>query len=195
MTLGEIGGFERGNGLQKKDFTEAGVGCIHYGQIYTFYKTFTKITKSFVSPDLAKKLCKVHPGNLIIACTSENIDDVCKAVAWLGDSEIVTGGHACVFRHKENPKYISYYFQTAGFLEQKKRYARGAKVIDIKMGDIAKIIIPVPPLSVQERIVSVLDRFDALVNDLSSGLPAELDARRRQYEYYRDRLLSFPPAV
>lgn len=55
--------------------------------------------------------------------------------------------------------------------------------------------IAILPLPEQERIVSILDRFDALVNDLSSGLPGELDARRRQYEYYRDRLLSFPPAV
>lgn len=52
---------------------------------------------------------------------------------------------------------------------------------------------PLPPLSEQERIVAVLDRFDALVNDLSSGLPAENEARRKQYEYYRDQLLSFTP--
>lgn len=55
--------------------------------------------------------------------------------------------------------------------------------------------IPVPPLAEQARIVGILDAFDALVNDLSSGLPAEIAARRRQYEYYRDRLLTFPAAA
>ncbi len=55
--------------------------------------------------------------------------------------------------------------------------------------------IPVPPLEEQARIVAILDRFDALVNDLSSGLPAELTARRQQYEYYRDRLLKFQEAA
>lgn len=51
--------------------------------------------------------------------------------------------------------------------------------------------MPVPPLEEQERIVAILDRFDALCNSLTSGLPAEIEARRRQYEYYRDRLLMF----
>lgn len=59
---------------------------------------------------------------------------------------------------------------------------------------LSKTPIPVPPLSEQERIVSILDRFDALVNDLSSGIPAEIEARRKQYEYYRDKLLSFKEA-
>ena len=53
------------------------------------------------------------------------------------------------------------------------------------------IMIPVPPIDEQERIVSILDRFDKLCNDISEGLPAEIEARRKQYEYYRDKLLSF----
>lgn len=58
---------------------------------------------------------------------------------------------------------------------------------------MATIRIPVPSLAEQERIVAILDKFDALVNDISSGLPAELEMRRKQYEYYRDRLLTFKP--
>lgn len=53
--------------------------------------------------------------------------------------------------------------------------------------------IPIPPIEEQQRIVSILDRFDALCNDLTSGLPAEIEARRKQYEYYRDKLLTFRP--
>ena len=186
-TLGEIGVIVRGNGLQKKDFTETGVGCIHYGQIYTYYGTYTEKTKSYVSPELAAHLCKVSTGDLIIACTSENIEDVCKSVAWLGNDDIVTGGHACVFKHNQNPKYIAYFFQTEAFFSQKKKYARGAKVIDIKAEDIAKITIPVPPLPIQEEIVRILDSF----TKLEAELEAELEARRKQYEFYRDKLLSF----
>ena len=52
--------------------------------------------------------------------------------------------------------------------------------------------VPVPPLEDQARIVAILDRFDTLCNDLTSGLPAEIEARRQQYEYYRDQLLTFP---
>lgn len=189
--MGEIGTFIRGNGLQKKDFTESGVGCIHYGQIYTHYGTFATKTKSFVSEKLASKLLKIENGDIVLACTSENIEDVAKAVAWLGKETIVTGGHSVVFKHTANPKYIAYFMQTALFFNQKKRYAYGAKVIDIKTEDLAKIRIPIPPLELQEKIVAILDRFETLVNDLTNGLPAEIAAVKDQYEYYRNKLLIF----
>ena len=59
-------------------------------------------------------------------------------------------------------------------------------------GNLSKVEIPVPSLATQQRIVDILDRFDALTTSLTDGLPAEIAARRQQYEYYRDRLLSFP---
>ncbi len=190
-TLGEIGTLIRGNGLQKSDFRENGIGCIHYGQIYTYYRTYTDKTKSFVSGELAKGLKKVNCGDLVIACTSENIEDVCKTVAWLGREEIVTGGHATIFKHAENPKYLAYYFQTREFFDQKKKYARGTKVIEISAKDLAKIKVPVPRKEIQNKIVQILDNFESLVNDIAFGLPAELNARRQQYEYYRNKLLTF----
>ena len=190
-TMGEIGKFIRGNGLQKKDFTDSGVGCIHYGQIYTHYGTFATETKSFVNSKLAERLLRVRPGDIILACTSENVEDVGKAVAWLGNEDIVTGGHSVVFKHSENPKFIAYFLQTRLFFQQKKKYAYGAKVIDIKTEDLAKILIPIPPLELQEKIVAILDRFETLVNDLTQGLPAEIAAVREQYEYYRNKLLTF----
>lgn len=60
---------------------------------------------------------------------------------------------------------------------------------------VEKTIIPIPPLDEQERIVAILDKFDNLVNDISEGLPAELNARRQQYEYYRNKLLTFKEAA
>ena len=194
-TMGEVGEFVRGNGLQKSDFTESGVGCIHYGQIYTYYGTFAYKTKSFVKKELSKKLRKVNTGDLIITNTSENVEDVCKTIAWLGDEEIVTGGHATIFKHRENPKYLAYYTKTQMFMSEKKKYAKGAKVIDVAAKDIAKIKIPLPPVEEQERIVNILDKFEALVNDISMGLPAEIEARKKQYEYYREKLLTFNEAA
>ena len=58
-------------------------------------------------------------------------------------------------------------------------------------GQIKEVVIPVPMMQEQEKIVAVLDKFDAICNDLASGLPAEIDARQKQYEYYRDKLLTF----
>jgi len=137
LELGEFGELIRGNGLPKTDFVESGVGCIHYGQIYTHFGLFAYKTKTFVSPELSEKLKKVQKNDLIIATTSENLEDVCKTVVWMGEDEIVTGGHATIFKHKQNAKYLAYYFQTQYFFDQKKKYARGTKVIEIKATDIA----------------------------------------------------------
>ena len=190
-TMGEIGKFIRGNGLQKKDFTNSGVGCIHYGQIYTHYGTFATETKSFVSRDFAKKLRKAKYGDLIIATTSENVEDVGKAVAWLGDAEIAISGDSYIFSHKQNPKFIAYLLQTHRFLQFKRMNVSGTKVTRISGESLEKYVIPIPPLELQEKIVAVLDRFEALVNDLTQGLPAEISAVKEQYEYYRNKLLTF----
>ena len=79
------------------------------------------------------------------------------------------------------------------FSAQKKRLAHGTKVIEVTPNALNDVVIPLPSLDEQERIVSILDRFDTLCNDLSIGLPAEIEARQKQYEYYRDRLLNFEP--
>ena len=73
-------------------------------------------------------------------------------------------------------------------LRSKVRYA-GIPTLDAAVID--RIVITIPPITEQERIVAILDKFDALVNDISVGLPAEIEARRKQYEYYRNRLLTF----
>ena len=190
--LGDIGTFVRGNGLQKKDFTETGVPCIHYGQIYTYYGMFATETKSFVSEEAALKFRKAQQGDLIIATTSENVRDLCKTVVWLGKEEICISAHSAVFHHHQNPKYLAFYFQTPWFLRQKEWLAKGTTVMDISVKDLMKIEIPVPPLAVQEQIVAILDKFHTLVHSISEGLPAEIALRRRQYEYYRNLLLRFP---
>ena len=107
--IGDLGELVRGNGMPKTDFVESGVGCIHYGQIYTHYGIWATETKSFVPGAKAERLAKVDPGDLVITNTSENIDDVCKAVAWIGETQIVTGGHATVLKHDQDPKYLAYY--------------------------------------------------------------------------------------
>lgn len=186
-TLGDVGIFVRGNGLQKKDLVESGVGAIHYGQVYTHYGIWATETKSFVAPELAKRLRKAKSGDLIIATTSENDEDVCKAVAWLGKNDIAISGDAYIYRHSLEPKYVAYFFHSEQFQSQKVRHITGTKVKRISGDSLAKFRIPAPPLEVQREIVKVLDTF----TQLEAELEAELEARRRQYQYYRDALLSF----
>lgn len=192
-TLGDenVGKFTRGSGLQKKDFTEFGIGCIHYGQVYTYYNTYTYETKSFVSVDFAKNARKAKTGDLVIATTSENDDDVCKAVAWLGEEDIAVSSDACFYSHKLNPKYVSYYFQTEQFQKEKRKYITGTKVRRVNVNDLEKITIPNPDITEQERIVNLLDQFDEATKNIVAQLEKEIELRNKKYEYYRNLLLSF----
>jgi type I restriction enzyme S subunit len=75
------------------------------------------------------------------------------------------------------------------------RHDNGVDQTHLSKGQVTGLEIPIPPLQEQLRIVDILDKFGALLNDISVGLPAELAARRKQYEYYRDKLLTFPEAA
>lgn len=191
--LGEVGELIRGNGLQKKDLIESGVPAMHYGQIYTYYGLFAETTKSYVSHDLAKRLKKAQCGDILIAGTSENVEDVMKPVGWLGGS-IVFSGDMLVFRpnYDVDMKYLTYLLTTKYFFDYKKKHVKGTKVIRMNTEKFLEFLVPLPTLFYQKRIVSILDKFDALATSISEGLPREIELRNKQYEYYRDQLLNFP---
>lgn len=90
------------------------------------------------------------------------------------------------------PDYLRYYCQSNIFYKKEiLRLIQASSMQNIPMEKIRKFVVPVPPIEEQKRIVAILDRFDKLCNDISEGLPAEIDARQKQYEYYRDKLLTF----
>lgn len=191
--LAEVGEFIRGNGLQKKDFTETGFPAIHYGQIYTRYNLSADKTFTYVSDTLAAKLRKANKNDLLLATTSENDEDVVKPLAWLGE-QVAISGDMMLFRHQQNVKYLAYFFLTGSFQAQKGKYITGAKVRRVSSRDLAKIIIPIPcpdnpekSLAIQAEIVRILDAFTAMTAELT----AELNLRQQQYNHYRGQLLSF----
>ena len=188
--LGEVGTFTRGSGIQKKDFVEDGRPCIHYGQVYTYYGLSATETKSFISDELYAGRKKAVKGDLVIATTSENEEDVCKCVAWLGDEPCAVSGDAYIFSHDQDPKYVAYLFCSDQFQEQKKRYITGTKVLRVSGDNMARIELPFPPLDIQHEVVRVLDSFAELEAELEAELKAELEARKAQYAHYRDELLS-----
>ncbi|HHN5404047.1 TPA: restriction endonuclease subunit S, partial [Escherichia coli] len=110
--------------------------------------------------------------------------------------QAVTGGHATIFKPNNAiiGKYFAYFTQTDAFANEKRKYSKGTKVIDVSASDMAKITIPIPcpenpekSLAIQSKIVRILDTFSALTAELT----AELNMRKKQYNYYRDQLLSF----
>ncbi len=189
--LKDVATITRGGSFQKKDYEESGFPCIHYGQIYTLYGLFVEETASFIGDMVAAKQKKAVTNDIIMAVTSENIEDVCKCVAWLGDGEVAVSGHTAIIHHTLDPKYLVYYLHSSMFYSQKVKLAHGTKVIEVKADSLGEIRLPVPPLEVQREIVRVLDNFTFLTAELT----AELTARRKQYEYYRNQLLGFMEGV
>lgn len=101
-----------------------------------------------------------------------------------------------VYTLKPNPqfiisKYLIYLLENKQIQDSYMKKAAGGTVKSVPMVEMKKLKIPVPPLEEQKRIVAILDRFDKLCSDISEGLPAEIEARQKQYEYYRDKLLTF----
>ena len=92
----------------KKEFKEKGFPAIHYGQIYTRYGIYAEETLVFISDEVADKSKKAVKNDIVMAVTSENIDDVCKCVAWIGDEEIAVSGHTAIIHHNQKAKFLAY---------------------------------------------------------------------------------------
>ena len=192
--LGVIGKFQRGKRFVKEDIISEGVPCIHYGEMYTYYGTWAKESKSFLSQELVerKNLRIAENGDVVIVAAGETIEDIGMGTAWLGDSGVVI--HDACFSYKSplNPKYLAYFTRTKQFHDQIKKHISSGKISAINARGLEKVLIPVPSPEEQERIVTILDKFDILTTSISEGLPKEIKLRKKQYEYYRDLLLTFP---
>ena len=186
-TLGEVGEFIRGAGILKSDFVDEGFPCIHYGQIHTRYGISATKAISHIDESLYKKSKKAVKGDVILATTSEDAEGCAKPVAWLGEEEVAVSGDAYIYHHNQNGKFMAYQFMTHNFMLFKIMNATGAKVVRISGDNMAKYEFPLPPLSEQQRIVSILDTFEASIQNLE----AQLKEREKQYEYYRNKLLTF----
>ncbi len=191
IQLRDIATVTRGGNFQKKDFVETGYPCIHYGQMYTHFGVSASEVIKYLDEDVYNKSKHAVRGDIVMAVTSENVEDVCSCTAWIGNDEIAVSGHTAIIHHNQNAKYLSYYFHTEHFFRQKQKLAHGTKVIEVTPDKLLDIMIPLPAKEEQERIVEILDRFDTLSANMEEGIPAEIETRQRQYEYYRDKLLTF----
>ena len=159
--------------------------------MYTHFNTYTSSVLTYLSKEVFDKSKKAEKNDIVMAVTSENVEDVCKSVAWVGDDDIAVSGHTAIIKHNQNAKYLSYYFHTDMFFKQKRKLAHGTKVIEVTPDKLNDIVIPLPTLEEQQRIVDILDKFEKLCNDISEGLPAEIELNEKRYNYYRDKLLTF----
>jgi len=180
--LGEVGTLQRGKGIQKTDFIEDGQPCIHYGQLHTAFDISTKTHLTTIPSELYKNSILASKGDVLLALTSEDVEGSCKSTAWLGNYDIAVSSDAVILKHSLNPKFIVYYTRSRSFFIEKSKYARGFKVTHIKTSDIAKIPIPVPPINIQQSIVSELDKINELISLKKSQLE-DLDSLAQSIFY------------
>ena len=164
--LSDVGELIRGRRFTKNDYVDSGLGCIHYAQIHTDFGAIARSPLTFLAKDSRARMRLASPGNLVIAATSENVDDVGKAVAWLGSDDVAVHDDCYIFRHGLDPAYVSYFFASSLFHGQKIKYVSETKVVRISGANLSMIEIPVPPRQVQERIVEVIGAVDDQITAL-----------------------------
>lgn len=181
----------RGSGIKRDQVTEGGIACVRYGEIYTTYNTWFDECVSHTQLEYVPNPKYFEHGDILFAITGESVEDIAKSVAYVGHEKCLAGGDIVVFKHNQNPRYLAHVLATKAAREQKSKGKVKSKVVHSNVPSIERITVPLPPLDVQKRYADVLDNFEMICNDLTSGLPAEIEARKKQYEYYRDKLLTF----
>lgn len=189
--MSEVGTFIRGKRFVRTDIVEEGIPCIHYGDIYTYYGLTATKAKTYLKPEKAEKMKFASKNDVVIVGAGENNMDIGVGVAWLSDEKVAIHDACYIFKSKMNPRFVSHYLRGSNYHLQIKKYVCEGKICSISSKSIGRSLIPVPSLQEQERIATILDRFESMTTSLQSGLPAEIAARRQQYEHYRDKLLPF----
>ena len=191
MKMSEIGTFIRGKRFVRTDIVSDGVPCIHYGDMYTYYGLYTTQSKGRLRSELASKMRYAQKNDVVIVAAGENKEDIGIGLAWIGDEPAAVHDACFIFRSDLYPQYVSHYLRSDYYHKQIVKYVSEGKICSISAKGLGNTIIPVPPYEEQVRIATLLNNFDALVGDLTEGLPAEMAAVQEQYEYYRNKLLSF----
>ena len=192
MKMSEIGTFIRGKRFVRTDIVNDGVPCIHYGDMYTYYGLYATKSKGMLRNELAPKMRYAQKNDVVIVAAGENKEDIGIGMAWLGDEPAAVHDACFIFKSDLYPQYVSHYLRTKYYHKQIVKHVSEGKICSISAKGLGNAIIPIPPYEEQVRIATQLNKFDALVSDLVQGLPAEIAAVQKQYEYYRDKLLSFP---
>jgi type I restriction enzyme S subunit len=191
VPLGEVATIVRGASPRPiQSFVTAdphGVPWIKIGDVPSAGKYITHTAERITAAGACKSRF-VHPGDFVLSNSmSFGRPYISRIEGCIHDGWLAVSG----FEDSFLPDFLYHLLRSAPVQAEFARRAGGGTVQNLNAEIVKSVEVPVPPLDEQARIVAILDSFDALVNDLSIGLPAELAARRKQYEYYRDRLLTF----
>jgi type I restriction enzyme S subunit len=195
-TLIEIGVILGGmSGKSKDDFTNGNSKYITYMNVYKNPQTILEVN-DFVMIRENEKQHQIQKGDVLFTGSSETPDEcgissvVCDTVI----EPIYLNSFCFIYRPKKelfNPHFLKHLFRSFELRKQIGNTANGVTRYNVSKKLFYKVEIPIPPLEIQDEIVKILDTFSEYVTSISQGLPAEIAARRKQYEYYRNKLLTF----
>lgn len=179
-------------GYTRNDMVEKGQGAISFSPaniinhtVYYNDNTYISWEKYEESPEIM-----VEIGDVLLCKTGSTLGKTA-IIDYLPEKATINPQLVVLKNIHCNSRFLKYFLTTFYFQNELQKRKGLGSVPNISQKELGDIMIPIPPAEEQERIVSILDRFDKLCNDISEGLPAEIEARRKQYEYYRDKLLSF----
>lgn len=164
--LGELGNFVRGSGIKRDETTNTGLPCVRYGEMYTTYKIKFSKTKSFTSKDVFEKCHKIHTNDILMALTGENKWDIALAATYEGTEEIAMGGDLCKFTPINcNSLFLVYLINSPYGIEYKRNTSTGDIIVHTSTTKLGNLLIPLPPLSEQKRIVAAIEKFMPFIEE------------------------------
>jgi len=162
-SLGEI---VRGSGIKRNETVQQGLPCVRYGELYTTYQISFTSAVSFIAPDLYEKCKHFSYGDVLMTLTGENKPDIAKAVAYLGTEPIAASGDLAFWtRHGMNPLFLSYIMASPYIIARKVALATGDIIVHISGDKLGTILLPVPPLAEQERIVACIQEAELVIEN------------------------------
>ena len=162
-SLGEI---VRGSGIKRNETVPQGCPCVRYGELYTTYQTSFTSAASFISAELDEKCKHFSYGDVLMTLTGENKPDIAKAAAYLGITPIAAGGDLAFWtQHGMNPLFLSYIMASPYIISRKVALATGDIIVHISGDKLGTILLPVPPLAEQEKIVARIQNLELVIKD------------------------------
>lgn len=187
VTFAVLGTITRGKRFVRDDVRETGQPCIHYGDMYTYYGTKAYQSRTFLDRGFPKAMRYAKKGDVVIVGAGENDYEIGVGVVWFGDEPAAVHDACYILEHQQNPMYISYYLRTNIYHQQLKKHVSSGKISSFSADGLGKVYIPIQSAEKQNEIVASLEKFEAIIRNLE----AQLDLRLKQYEYYRNKLLTF----
>jgi type I restriction enzyme S subunit len=195
--MGEIGTFFGGlTGKSKDDFSNGNATFISYMNVYSNIALDTNPTDR-VRIGVNEKQNTLQYGDALFTGSSETPEEcgMSSVVTKHPHTPLYLNSFCFGFRLNDvtiyNPDFLKHLLRSQQIRSQIVRTANGVTRFNVSKKLFEKVILPIPSINVQNHIAGILDRFETLVNDLTQGLPAEIEARKQQYEYYRNQLLTF----